>query len=68
MSPDDDAKPKRPPAEEPPDGRGKRPTDPNELAKSIVDQATDDEASQAEDPGRKEAAPPKSAQQRPNEI
>ena len=37
--------PKRTPGpipDEPPDGRGERPTDPNELAKWIVDPPTDD--------------------------
>ena len=29
-----------PPREQPPDGRGPRPTDPNELAKWIVEQTT----------------------------
>lgn len=29
--------------ESPPDGRGERPTDPNELAKWIVDQTTDED-------------------------
>ena len=32
-----------PDEEQPPDGRGPRPTDPNELAKWIVEQTTGDE-------------------------
>ena len=39
IKPDDDPKPK---ADDQPDGRGPRPTDPNELAKWIVDQTTDE--------------------------
>jgi hypothetical protein len=41
MRPDDEPEPKKP-EQEPPDGRGERPTDPNELAKWIVDQTTQD--------------------------
>lgn len=41
MAPDDD-KPKPEDREnDPPDGRGERPTDPNELAKWIVEQTTE---------------------------
>ncbi len=50
MIPDSD-KPneKRPAQDQPPDGRGERPTDPNELAKWIVDQTTDEEEGSASD-------------------
>lgn len=38
----DEPNDKQPKPDDPPDGRGERPTDPNELAKWIVDQATDE--------------------------
>ena len=40
MKPEDDPKPKKAEKDEPPDGRGERPTDPNELTKWVVDQTT----------------------------
>lgn len=40
--PDDAAQPDPMPEEQPPDGRGQRPSDPNELAKWIIDQTTGD--------------------------
>lgn len=38
-----------PAEQDPPDGRGERPTDPNELAKWIVEQSTDDSQSSSND-------------------
>lgn len=40
---DDTAQPEPTPDDQPPDGRGPRPTDPNELAKWLVDQVADDD-------------------------
>ena len=40
MKPDDDKPKPQDREQEPPDGRGERPTDPNELARWIVEQST----------------------------
>ena len=40
---DEPSKPEPQDEADPPDGRGPRPTDPNELAKWIVDQTTDED-------------------------